>query len=175
MALIKCPECGKEISDKSKQCIHCGYPLDFQNPEGELYDVIFEGFQTKKLSDKNSPKVIGQLQQILNCDLQTGFSLIRNYPSTLQTAIAEKNAKWLKSALEPYGCIIELKKSSGTNVSKNNERMDSMSSSNSFIVCPRCGSTSVTTGQRGFSIMTGFIGSGKTVNRCAKCGWKWDA
>lgn len=28
MALIKCPECGKEISDKSKQCIHCGCPLE---------------------------------------------------------------------------------------------------------------------------------------------------
>lgn len=25
MALIKCPECGKEISDKSEKCIHCGY------------------------------------------------------------------------------------------------------------------------------------------------------
>lgn len=24
MALIKCSECGKEISDKSKTCIHCG-------------------------------------------------------------------------------------------------------------------------------------------------------
>ena len=27
MALIKCPECGKEVSDKCTQCIHCGYPL----------------------------------------------------------------------------------------------------------------------------------------------------
>lgn len=27
MALIKCPECNKEISDKAKMCIHCGYPL----------------------------------------------------------------------------------------------------------------------------------------------------
>ena len=27
MALIKCPECGKEISDKSEKCIYCGYPL----------------------------------------------------------------------------------------------------------------------------------------------------
>ena len=25
---IKCPECGKEISDKSKQCIHCGFSFD---------------------------------------------------------------------------------------------------------------------------------------------------
>lgn len=27
MALIKCPECGKEISDTSKKCINCGYKL----------------------------------------------------------------------------------------------------------------------------------------------------
>lgn len=25
--LIKCPECGREVSDKSQICIHCGYPL----------------------------------------------------------------------------------------------------------------------------------------------------
>lgn len=24
MALIQCPECGKEISDKAKKCVHCG-------------------------------------------------------------------------------------------------------------------------------------------------------
>lgn len=28
MALIKCPECGKEVSDKAPACIHCGYPLN---------------------------------------------------------------------------------------------------------------------------------------------------
>ena len=28
MALIKCPECGKEISNKAPACVHCGYPLD---------------------------------------------------------------------------------------------------------------------------------------------------
>ena len=33
MALIKCPECGKEISDKSKTCVHCGFPLDENRPE----------------------------------------------------------------------------------------------------------------------------------------------
>ena len=25
--LIKCPECGKEASDRASSCIHCGYPL----------------------------------------------------------------------------------------------------------------------------------------------------
>lgn len=27
MALIKCPECGKEISDRAKACPSCAYPL----------------------------------------------------------------------------------------------------------------------------------------------------
>lgn len=27
MALIKCPECGKEISDFADKCVYCGYPI----------------------------------------------------------------------------------------------------------------------------------------------------
>lgn len=33
MALIKCPECGREISDTCKQCIHCGYALKEEDIE----------------------------------------------------------------------------------------------------------------------------------------------
>ncbi len=32
MALINCPECNKEISDKAKSCPHCGYNLPKQKP-----------------------------------------------------------------------------------------------------------------------------------------------
>ena len=28
MALIKCPECGRDVSNRASACIHCGYPLD---------------------------------------------------------------------------------------------------------------------------------------------------
>ncbi len=28
MALIKCPECGKDISNTSEKCIHCGFPIE---------------------------------------------------------------------------------------------------------------------------------------------------
>lgn len=31
MALIKCTECGKEYSDKAKNCPNCGCPTDAQN------------------------------------------------------------------------------------------------------------------------------------------------
>lgn len=27
MALINCPECNKEVSDKAETCIHCGFPI----------------------------------------------------------------------------------------------------------------------------------------------------
>ena len=39
--------------------------------------------------------------------------------------------------------------------------------------CPKCGSTNISTGQRGYSLLTGFLGSNKTVNRCANCGYSW--
>ncbi len=31
MALIHCPECGAQISNKAETCIHCGTPLQFNN------------------------------------------------------------------------------------------------------------------------------------------------
>ena len=31
MALIKCPTCGEEISDKAVQCVHCGATLKEEN------------------------------------------------------------------------------------------------------------------------------------------------
>ena len=41
------------------------------------------------------------------------------------------------------------------------------------VKCPKCGSTQITTGQRGYSLFSGFLGSNKTVNRCANCGYSW--
>ena len=41
------------------------------------------------------------------------------------------------------------------------------------LTCPKCGSTNVTTGARGWKWTTGFIGSSKTVNRCGNCGHTW--
>ena len=39
--------------------------------------------------------------------------------------------------------------------------------------CPRCGSTSISTGARGVNYLWGFIGASKTVNRCSNCGYTW--
>lgn len=39
--------------------------------------------------------------------------------------------------------------------------------------CPKCGSTSITTGARGVNAFWGFVGASKTVNRCGSCGHTW--
>lgn len=36
MALIKCPECGKEVSDKAKACGNCGCPVEDSLPSGDV-------------------------------------------------------------------------------------------------------------------------------------------
>lgn len=41
------------------------------------------------------------------------------------------------------------------------------------LTCPKCGSTSITEGTRGFTLTTGFIGSGKFRYVCKDCGNKW--
>lgn len=40
--------------------------------------------------------------------------------------------------------------------------------------CPKCGSTSITTGARGVNQFWGFLGASQTVNRCANCGFTWN-
>lgn len=39
--------------------------------------------------------------------------------------------------------------------------------------CPKCKSTSIATTNRGYSIITGFLGSGSPRNVCQNCGYKW--
>lgn len=51
MALIKCPECGKEISDKAKTCPNCGSPVSSGQPE----------VRSVSSSSKNRPKRNSQL------------------------------------------------------------------------------------------------------------------
>ena len=55
------------------------------------------------------------------------------------------------------------------------ERLDSKYGSQhpNAVRCPKCGSYSVATTNRGYSLLTGFIGSSSPRNVCQKCGHKW--
>lgn len=40
MALMNCPECGKQISDKAENCIHCGFPIHPSSIESNKPDAF---------------------------------------------------------------------------------------------------------------------------------------
>ena len=42
MALIKCPECGQDVSTYAEICPHCGYPLQKSKPSEEAKQIINE-------------------------------------------------------------------------------------------------------------------------------------
>ena len=43
----------------------------------------------------------------------------------------------------------------------------------SKVKCPKCGSSDIGVTNRGYSLLTGFIGSCKAMNTCKNCGHKW--
>ncbi len=67
MALIICQECGKEISDKSKACIHCGCPIEFATPivENRVQDVV--EIREVEVKNEESSQENGCCLEIINC------------------------------------------------------------------------------------------------------------
>ena len=54
MALIKCPECGKEISDRTEACPYCAYPIVKLNENNTVAQKELHNTETKKHIDNSS-------------------------------------------------------------------------------------------------------------------------
>lgn len=158
MALIKCPECGREISNKSKQCIHCGYPLE-------------EDSCKKQVDDKSYIYIInGKKFQI-----DEGFAndikmFVKNKDAVNLHKVSCNIANMTKMTNEEASDFL-------TDFIKNNfvapEKYKNYNTTKYIPCCPKCGSTSISTINKGYSILTGFLGSGKPMNVCQNCGHKW--
>lgn len=167
MALIVCPECGMKVSSMAKNCVHCGYPIsNTEQPEsgstlsnnlnclcninGRLYD----------LSDLK--------HYVLNRNPSTDkhpFGVIADWTNKIDGASADGVGK-LMAIIQKSGTIPESFDMNAYVISK--PKFDDV------VRCPKCKSTQIVTGQRGYSVVWGFLGSNKTMNRCAKCGHKWE-
>ncbi len=155
MALIKCPECGKEISDKSSACIHCGFPLQTVKKEiiCQIDTYRYDLAPIQKLIDNG----VNDIKTISDAILETiGIQESLHFRSDFRQKLAEKiiQDKMIPTFFD----------SQTLRLSTENQNI---------LRCPKCGSTAITTGARGFSALTGFLGSGKTVNRCGRCGYSW--
>lgn len=86
MAMIKCPECGQEISDKAKKCVHCGKILIEEKPA------------TKVCSDCGKENSI-DATECVHCGCP--FEEETTVETPVQTTIAEKPKKNLKKIIIP--------------------------------------------------------------------------
>ncbi len=64
MALIKCPECQLQVSDKAITCPHCGYPLDTK---------VIKRQQRKPTKRRRLPNGFGTISEIKNQNLRKPF------------------------------------------------------------------------------------------------------
>ena len=66
MALIKCPECGKQISDKALTCIHCGYPISCTSAVANNQDTS-NSSRSKKMCPNCKKEIAGFASSCIYC------------------------------------------------------------------------------------------------------------
>lgn len=187
MALIKCPECGNNISDQAEACIFCGFPLSKLHQETSntsLQCVIYEKSYTfdearNFISNGNWQGAMTSLQESLRLQgmdkqmaAQATFYIMKYYTKNGVIPDIINERPLIDTKTEKPGKII-----SGF-ASKVNENKGL--SNTASIRCPNCGSTNVkkiSATKRLFSAeLFGLASSsiGKQFQCMEKnCGYKW--
>lgn len=64
MALIKCPECGREISDKASTCLGCGAPVSASSTTTSAQPAKRAFFRVRINGKESGPYSMGELQSL---------------------------------------------------------------------------------------------------------------
>lgn len=251
MALIKCPECGGNVSDKAPACIHCGYPLSLLNAKKQCATPAKNQTTSALAADQveysikiincngSNAKAIITLKNKFQYSLDDAKLAVSNLPLTvtLKEDVAEikklaqeftdagidyevfegnnkisfnlvVNDKLVKSPRTSFanisGSVFKKCPSCGKITNQRdvaycsicNTRLEHISEEDATFKpvydsrkhkyrtqaeidadmipkCPKCGATAIATINRGYSIVWGFLGSGKPMNVCQACGHKY--
>ena len=177
MALISCPECGKEISDRAVCCIYCGFPLDeLKNKSDQNTVVISSVDRTSNICRIDGVEY--NLTEVKNDLLSLPEGKLTNQNDKDKLHVILKKMVHSIDGFSIFAALMlasQLRETESVPSSFNAEKYAAKFKQNDGLIhCPRCDSTNVVTGQRGYSMIWGFIGSNRTMNRCANCGHKWE-
>ena len=92
MALIRCPECGKEVSDQAAACIHCGYPLRAADLPARCAIILAD-------PGPNPGKTAALLCKRLTLTMEEAVQLTRETPAVAVQGLTFRQAWDLSDAL----------------------------------------------------------------------------
>ena len=198
MALIHCPECNKEVSDRAEICVHCGYPISKwikkENSNSSQSNEVNEDvkddnpnniylYREKKY---NLTDLVDYIKENTHPDVEINSQTWAEARHILRTYISiGKEEDLLISYIHKYRMLgtakdrkkyYEHKKSHVSHTQFNyapaySNKNNMYNSSQNVVHCPRCGSTSVTTEEQGY-VLFGCIVASQKKNLCQKCGHK---
>lgn len=154
MALINCPECNKEISDKANNCPNCGYPINYNNK----YQLIILGYY-----DTDTSACAG-LDETFHTNLtyEEGMNILNNCPYTIIECDTFEEANIYANKLKKWSINVSIKNPEGKSESINND----------IIYCPKCNSSNIQIVPRKWSFFTGLL-TNKVDRVCLKCKHKF--
>ena len=175
--LIKCPECGGNVSDKATACIHCGFPLNnIHNKniclvDGQEYDFTELKKRYMSLTDSEKKELYEKTLSRYN-----GNTEVTSHNITQNICAIGDHFKWWYNSKEDDKNYLTYKFIT-TCIDHNFQYFEfntaDIPDPSKTVRCPKCGSTSVTTEESGYSLLTGFWGSSRKHNLCQKCGYRW--
>lgn len=179
MSILRCIECGHDVSSFADRCPNCGCPvnviLDNQhNAIGKKYDVVLESFVTGLKNEVMFTRFVSESSggKYSQTDVKR---MADNLPQTIITGVDKDVAESVVAKIKELDGKASIKESTEDHEPTSAQKIKSsyLFKMGEPLKCPRCGSTAVTTTSRGYSLIWGFAGSNKTVNRCGKCGYTW--
>ena len=155
MALIKCPECKREVSDKAEVCIHCGYPI--AKLRG-CNDIILDSTDSSKYKIRVTDvheygnRAVALVGIITRLNTMEASKLIeKNYSPIILAGLNMKDAEVIKEIFETRGISVVIEpdneSTQSTTLNLNAEGKLGVRAinyfvpkqdENDFLFCPRC-------------------------------------
>ena len=175
MALITCPECGKEVSDMAKMCPNCGYPIndptvpDVKNNicvfKGQRYDLTevlecvektFDERGECKEKKSTAYHILERIIPTIGCDTNELLGYLARYRKVPDFNFIPTGDPFKYRLLKP----------NNYNPTPTPEKKPPVPK------CPKCGCTNIQVVPKKWSFFTGFL-TNKTERVCANCKYKW--
>ncbi|WP_317854517.1 hypothetical protein [Chakrabartyella piscis] len=184
MAIINCPECGREISDKAAVCIHCGCPMN----SNDSVKCEFS-FAMYKINDREYLKKACNFLGNISGNISNGdivFLLDENGHELIKVPVLQ----YMKGLNQDYSVIAfnntdvneemhrktkyVVKCNCGKETHNIADFIETLNNTlrNTSIRCPKCGSTQIQMVQRKWSMVTGFM-TNKVDRVCMHCKHKF--